>query len=624
MYASLQPTISRRLVCLVAAPLLVLVLAGSAAGDIVLSIDPFADPEVTLPPEEAARLGTLLSASFPPLISDVSPDDRTVLTATPTEGVAFLDLHTRATVPVAPEFYGFQPVSEFRWRSRSTLAFAAFDGSGNPVLGVRVPRRWRGHGRADRPHRLPRESFHQGRPVGCGPGGGGGGGGPRPWTPRRGLAASPFVERSLSAFKRPGPAIFDAERKLQSVRVATILVELAVLDLASGEDRPLLRMAPETALPDVEAGPRATTTASLSCACSFPTSPVAGSSRPRATRSRTAWAGSTSENPFFLSNAFDLFRLDGHRIKRVELRPTLAHGSVFLYSVWSPDGDTLMVQMWDPGTPKGHPHPVYGEANRSHFHFDPARGRLIRELDLREIDSVSDLLFFPTDRDVVILVPFELSYGLFHYDLRHNSLRRLPTEKGSIYQARATTHSRELIYNFGSLESPYEMYKIRLGSHGPRKLTNLNESVAAANRIRADKVRFHLEDGDTREGFLLQPRGAAFPPRDVRLVVWQQGGPTAPMTEDWGGLRRAAVSTCCLTSASPFSWCPCPAASASVRVSWTSSPTAATSARSTSTSNPHRPAARGPGLDLAAAPRHHRRLSPGGYFTARHRPPPEL
>jgi dipeptidyl aminopeptidase/acylaminoacyl peptidase len=32
---------------------------------------------------------------------------------------------------------------------------------------------------------------------------------------------------------------------------------------------------------------------------------------------------------------------------------------------------------------------------------------------------------------------------------------------------------------------------------------------------------------------LIQPADAPFPPRDVRIVVWQEGGPGIPMTNDW-------------------------------------------------------------------------------------------
>jgi dipeptidyl aminopeptidase/acylaminoacyl peptidase len=83
------------------------------------------------------------------------------------------------------------------------------------------------------------------------------------------------------------------------------------------------------------------------------------------------------------------------------------------------------------------------------------------------------------------------------------------------------------------------MYRIHVDARGPKQLTNANAAVAAANRIRADRVRFRLDDGDRRQGFLLQPAGASFPPRNVPLVVWQQGGPTATMTEEWAGFVEA-------------------------------------------------------------------------------------
>ena len=69
----------------------------------------------------------------------------------------------------------------------------------------------------------------------------------------------------------------------------------------------------------------------------------------------------------------------------------------------------------------------------------------------------------------------------------------------------------------------------------PTALTRANAAVAAVNQVRVDKVSFDLACGSRRSGYLVQPAQAPFPPRDTRLVVWQQGGPTGPMTNDWGG-----------------------------------------------------------------------------------------
>jgi dienelactone hydrolase len=519
---------------LVVVSLATLVVA-PARGEII-RIDPLAPPAVTLPPDEAARLQTLLSAAFPPVISDVSPDDRTILTATPATGVAFLDLNTKATVPVGPEFYAYQSLTAFRWRNPRTLVFVGDDGSGNLFL-VSVARA-DGVVTADplAPTGFPVSlSTNAGRllvartveTTAAAPGA-------RPAAPSGGRFVSPFVKRKLATFKRPGPATFDAEEKLQSVRVTTISVDFAVFEIATGQDRPLIQVPPETALLDVE---WSLDDGRLALVRGVSVDLTRGGVVPTESDQVQNCLGRLrpAENPFFTSSALDLFSLRGHEVGHVKLEATLPNGETFLDTVWSSDARKLMVQMWHPSTPQGRRYPTYWPGNASTLRFYSAEGKLLDTLDRREVESQADLLFFLSDDEAVILVPLEMSWCFYSYNLRSRQLRRLSTPPGTIYQVRSTPHSRELVYTFGSFQQPYEVYKIQADARAPRQLTNLNAAVAAENRIRADRVRFQLEDGARREGFLLQPKGGSFPPRNVPLIVWQQGGPTSAMTEEWGG-----------------------------------------------------------------------------------------
>src|SRR5688500_6535712 len=107
------------------AALVLIAFVRSAHAD-VIHIDPAAPPPTTLPPEEAQRLTTLLGASFPVLLSDVSPDDRRILTTSPA-GTVLLDIRTGATAPLnvnPPDLFVF---TELRWRDAGTLVAVALD-----------------------------------------------------------------------------------------------------------------------------------------------------------------------------------------------------------------------------------------------------------------------------------------------------------------------------------------------------------------------------------------------------------------------------------------------------------------------------------------------------------------
>ncbi|NJO83734.1 MAG: prolyl oligopeptidase family serine peptidase [Blastochloris sp.] len=47
------------------------------------------------------------------------------------------------------------------------------------------------------------------------------------------------------------------------------------------------------------------------------------------------------------------------------------------------------------------------------------------------------------------------------------------------------------------------------------------------------ELTFPLANGAVRQGYLIQPAGAAFPPQNAPLVLWQEGGPGLFMTSQW-------------------------------------------------------------------------------------------
>ena len=66
---------------------------------------------------------------------------------------------------------------------------------------------------------------------------------------------------------------------------------------------------------------------------------------------------------------------------------------------------------------------------------------------------------------------------------------------------------------------------------GGRRIAN--EELRQFSKTRQDPVTFQLANKQTRAGVLIQPADAPFPPRDARIVVWQEGGPGVPMINTW-------------------------------------------------------------------------------------------
>ena len=70
------------------------------------------------------------------------------------------------------------------------------------------------------------------------------------------------------------------------------------------------------------------------------------------------------------------------------------------------------------------------------------------------------------------------------------------------------------------------------GSSPPEQLTDINAEVAAVNQVQVNPVSFETRNG-VRQGFLIQPAGAPFPPVQSPIVFWQQGGPGYSMVNEF-------------------------------------------------------------------------------------------
>jgi dipeptidyl aminopeptidase/acylaminoacyl peptidase len=200
--------------------------------------------------------------------------------------------------------------------------------------------------------------------------------------------------------------------------------------------------------------------------------------------------------------------------------------------------------MVHPSQPAGREFPVVVAGafpDRAYYRVYDASLTLTHTLDRPEIEAplASHAIFLSPD-EVIVTAAHELNFHLYYIDLLSDEVRQLPTGDGTFefspygYQVYATHNTRQLIYNQSSFQHPADVYRLALEGGEPQALTQYNNQAAEANQIRVDEVSFALEDGNTRVGYLLQPADASFPPKDIPIVLYQQGGPGGAMTNRWG------------------------------------------------------------------------------------------
>jgi dipeptidyl aminopeptidase/acylaminoacyl peptidase len=241
-----------------------------------------------------------------------------------------------------------------------------------------------------------------------------------------------------------------------------------------------------------------------------------------------------AKNPFLQGNVVDTVNFSTDEIKAGFLKAGDGNGDSFERAGWSTDGKTLVAQMAEPSKLAGRANPVYLVPQHTYLRFYNPAGQLLNTFDTPEIDApgASSATFISPD-EVLINAVTGTNVRVYYYNRATGEFRVLPMADGYMLGLNVTHASRQVVFEFSSFTQAPELFRLNLDGTALYELSFLNLDLTKAGAVRADKVSFTLADGQVRAGFILQKAGAAFPPKNVPLVVWQEGGPTAPYINRW-------------------------------------------------------------------------------------------
>lgn len=213
---------------------------------------------------------------------------------------------------------------------------------------------------------------------------------------------------------------------------------------------------------------------------------------------------------------------------------------------WSTDGKTLMVKAWHPARLAGRTYPVYTPqfSERASYRFYTAQGQEISRFEpgLFASGNWSASIGEFVSPDEVIFRASGVNRHPYYYNRASGEFRNIADRAGSYFNVAATNRSRQIVFMQESFSRPPELYRMGWDGKGLVQLTWFNEELRQLANLREDPVSFRLANGQVRNGTLIQPAGAAFPPRDTRLIVWQEGGPGAAMNNRWNTIVERPYS----------------------------------------------------------------------------------
>lgn len=239
------------------------------------------------------------------------------------------------------------------------------------------------------------------------------------------------------------------------------------------------------------------------------------------------------QNIFFQSNQVTV--LDTATGALSTLRAADGDGLVFRGTHWNPDGSVMLAEMAGPGRLAGRPHPQYLGDSRSGgaIVFYDRDLREIGRIDRPEVNSPIKDARFISQAEVLVQTRYGTNGHPHLYNLATGEFRTLADRPGAYFEVVATRNSHEIVFVHASWTEPPEFARASMDGTGFARLTALNAIAQAAVGATQHPVSFDLEDGERIEGVLILPTGVDFPPQDMPLVVWQQGGPFNAVTNNW-------------------------------------------------------------------------------------------
>jgi dipeptidyl aminopeptidase/acylaminoacyl peptidase len=239
-----------------------------------------------------------------------------------------------------------------------------------------------------------------------------------------------------------------------------------------------------------------------------------------------------AENPLLQRNTVEIFDMNGAGDKT--LRAAETGGQLLRGLSWSTDGQTLLVQAYQPGRLAGRRYPIYTPQflEDSSFRFYNFDLQEIKRLKAPQLSAATEGQFISPD-EVLFTTTNSTNVQPYYYNRISGELRNLADRAGAYGDLRSTRLSRQIVFQYSSFTNPPELYRLNWDGTAFSQLSWANEELRQFSKTRQDAVTFRLANRQTRAGVLIQPADAPFPPRDTRIVVWQEGGPGIPMINQW-------------------------------------------------------------------------------------------
>ncbi|NJM07313.1 prolyl oligopeptidase family serine peptidase [Candidatus Gracilibacteria bacterium] len=240
-----------------------------------------------------------------------------------------------------------------------------------------------------------------------------------------------------------------------------------------------------------------------------------------------------AENPLFAGNRILIGDTVGGTTKTIAALN--GDGSWLVAADWSSDNQTMLVKATEPGRLRGRTYPIYTpqfHAGASYRFINYETLAETGRLNRIETSSILSTARFISPDEVIFNSNYLTNRSPYYFNRVSGEFRQIVTRPGSAENAVVFRGSRSLFFSHTSFTEPLEYYRVGWDGQGLQALTSLRARLREVSSLRQDPVEFTV-GGQVYRGVLIQPADAPFPPQNQRIIVWQEGGPTASLDNRW-------------------------------------------------------------------------------------------
>lgn len=209
----------------------------------------------------------------------------------------------------------------------------------------------------------------------------------------------------------------------------------------------------------------------------------------------------------------------------------------FASTLWTADGERLLVASYTPSELEGRPHPVYGSPSGLTYKVFAPDGTYESDWQPDVMAGIGTSVTPLEGSRLAVTRPWNTGRQVYIVDAAQPDAEPTPVYTGTGVLYASEIGGAAFLFVMGDVTNPGELYLAELADVAAtsRALSSVNQALLEVSDLKFETIAYTTSAGHDVEGIYVYPGDRPFPPDEPQpVVVWQQGGPGGQITNSWG------------------------------------------------------------------------------------------